>query len=60
MPVLLDQARHIIRLGAPVAGTDCTEEVLGVHSILALKQLQPYMIGELKQEQAACKGDNEE
>lgn len=28
-------------------GTDCTEEMLEVHSDAALRQLQPYMIGEL-------------
>lgn len=28
-------------------GTDCTEEMLVVHSDAALRQLQPYMIGEV-------------
>lgn len=32
------------------AGTDCTDEVLEIHSHHAMQMMQPYMIGELVRE----------
>ncbi|KAL4443936.1 hypothetical protein ABPG75_011673 [Micractinium tetrahymenae] len=44
-------------------GTDCTEEVLMVHSAKALAQFAPYLIGVLAEdggaESAACSGGDE-
>lgn len=37
-------------------GTDCSEEVIHVHSAHALRQMQPYLVGRLK----CCSLDEEE